>query len=610
MSGVRGRGPGVRCQVSGFTFYVLRFTFYVLTVFLFALIFSGGQTPLALAQDQVPITATVDRTILSTKEQLTLTVTVTGDFLDIPNPDLSQLADFVVVNSSTSTQVSIINGDLTTQGVFVYTLQPLREGGLVISPITINLSGQIYQTEPIDIRVVTSSAPLPTPTVPPLEPGTLGSQDFFVEAEVDNLQPYLGQQVTYTFKLYQAAGFIGQPDYQPPSFTNFWSQTIVNQPTYNMNAGGRDYLVTEIRTALFPANLGPVTISPAKIVIPNFPYQDIVLETEAITVDVQSLPDGAPADFKGAVGQFEIRAGLSKNETVVNEPITLIVEIKGAGNIEALVEPPLPELPNWRVFESQAQSTVEVQGDRVYGTRRFERLIVPGQAGSYTIPPINFTYFDLEAGQYRTIASQPIPVMVKPGKGEDLPPPVAAAGPNKQEVALLASDIRHIKPVPAVLSGEETSLLNEPLYWSAWVLPVLLVGGLWMWQNRRQYLLTNAAYARSQNARRAAQKILADAQRAGVDSYAAAHRALLGYLSDKLSRPTAGLTNDNLVNLLKTTRLDPALIERVQEALAQIDIGRFAPGSEAAVGSFLAETNKLINDLEKSFKDLEIRNKK
>jgi hypothetical protein len=162
-------------------------------------------------------------------------------------------------------------------------------------PISINLGGQIHQTDPIDIRVIAGNTPAPT-TVPPIDsPTTLQGQDFFVEALVDNQRPYLGQQIIYTFKLYQAANFIGQPDYQPPSFTNFWSQTIVTQPTYNINAGGRDYLVTEIRTALFPANLGSITITPAKIVIPNFPYQDIVLETEPITVNVQSLPDGAPA---------------------------------------------------------------------------------------------------------------------------------------------------------------------------------------------------------------------------------------------------------------------------------------------------------------------------
>ncbi len=591
-----------------FRFQVSSFKLQVVAAVLLGLFLISPVSAPALAQS-VPITAAVDRTILSTKEQLTLTVTVTGDFLDIPNPDLSQLTDFVVVSSSTSTQVSIINGDLTTQGVFVYQLQPLREGGLVISPISINLSGQIFQTEPIDIRVIAASAPLPTPTPAGPAPGSIEGQDFFVQAEVDNSKPYLGQQITYTFKLYQSVGFIGQPDYQPPSFTNFWSQTIVTQPTYNMSVGGRDYLVTEIKTALFPANLGPITISPAKIVIPNFPYQDIVLETESITVEVQSLPDGAPADFKGAVGQFEIKMGLSENETKVNEPITLIIEIEGAGNIEALVEPPLPKLSNWRFFDSQAQSSIEIRGDKVYGTRRFERLIVPGQPGNFTISPMNFSYFDLEAGQYRTISSQPVPVIVKPGEGEDLPPPIVAPGPNKQEVALLAGDIRHIKPVPSSLSSQESSLFGQPLYWSAWILPILVVGGVWVWQNRRQYLLMNSAYARSQSARRVALKILAEAQRSGTGNYAAAHRALLGYLSDKLNRPTTGLTNDGLVALLKTTKLDLALIERVQQTLAQIDIGRFAPG-EATVGSFLSETQKLINDLEKSFKELEIRSYK
>src|SRR5688500_664067 len=122
--GVKWQMSGVRCQVSGvrghvlrFTPHALRFTLYVLAVVLFSIITSSnGLAGVALAQSS-PITAEVDRTILSTKEQLSLTVTVTGEFLDIPNPDLSQLTDFVVVNSSTSTQVSIINGDLTTQGV-------------------------------------------------------------------------------------------------------------------------------------------------------------------------------------------------------------------------------------------------------------------------------------------------------------------------------------------------------------------------------------------------------------------------------------------------------------------------------------------------------------
>jgi hypothetical protein len=244
----------------------------------------------------------------------------------------------------------------------------------------------------------------------------------------------------------------------------------------------------------------------------------------------------------------------------------------------------------------------------VFGTRRFERLIVPGQPGEHTIPEIKFTYFDVEAAQYRTISTQPISVIVHPGESEDVSPPVLAAGPQKQEVARLAADIRHIKPVPSSLTSEETSLLSQPLFWSGWIFPVLVVGGVWFWQNRRQYMLLNTAYMRSQRARRVAQKTLVQAQHSEADSNGVAQRALLGYLSDKLNRPTVGLTTDNLISLISTTRLNPTLIERVEHILARIDVGRFAPGGEAEAGTLISETRKLINDLEKSFNELEYRN--
>lgn len=564
----------------------------------------GGPYPAALAQSPSPISAKVDRTILSTNEQITLTVTVMGDFLNIPSPDMSQITDFVIVESSTTTQVSIINGDLTTQGVYVYRLQPLKEGGLTIGSISVNIDGKVYQTSPIEIRVVAGAATAPTAVPPADGANALPGQDFFVEVEVDNPKPYLGQQVLYTFKFYQGTfDFIVQPDFQLPNFTNFWTETVLSQPTYSKNISGRDYLVTETRVALFPANPGPATISPAKVLIPNFPYQDIALDTEPVTLEVQSLPEGAPSDFKGAVGQYEINARLSDTEGKVNEPLALIVELHGMGNIKALIEPVVPKLPNWRVFESKVSDTIRAEDRAVYGTRRFERLVVPGQPGDYTIPPINFSYFDPQAGQYRTVSSQPIPITVKAGEDDALPlPPVIGTGSERQPISVLAGDIRHIKPAPTILNSEDAPLLSQPIYWTGWVLPALAVGGIWVWQNRRQHLAENTALARNLRARRAAHKILHEAHRSEVDGYAAAHRALLGYLSDKLNRPTAGLTNNGLLAVLQESRLNSTLIERVKGTLEQIEIGRFAPGGQAAVESFLAETQQLINDLESSFK--------
>ena len=130
---------------------------------------------------------------------------------------------------------------------------------------------------------------------------------------------------------------------------------------------------------------------------------------------------------------------------------------------------------------------------------------------------------------------------------------------------------------------------------------MFIVAGVWVWQNRRQRFLKDTAYARSQRARRAALKILASAGQHEEDGYAAAQRALLSYLSDKLNRPTVGLTTNELVILLGEQNLDPALIERVRAALAEIDASRFAPIEETAEQTLVAETQKLINDLEKAF---------
>lgn len=551
---------------------------------------------------QAPVTAELDRTAISTDEQVTLTVTVAGNLLDIPVPNLSALTDFRVVGSSQSTQVSIINGRLSSQGRFVYRLQPLKEGMLTIPPVSIELDGQTYQTDPLTVEVVAGSSPAAPPgeDLPQAEPPDNLQRQLFVEAEVDNPAPYLGQQITYTFRLYQATNFIGQPDYRPPAFTNFWGQNILSQPQYNTTVNGRNYLVTEIRTALFPAGIGKITIDPARLVVPGgFFEPDIVLESEPLTINVRPLPEGAPVDFTGAVGRFQILAHFDTTQGRVNEPVTLVVEIKGTGNIDVLTEPPLPELPQWRVFESQSSTLMDVQDDVVGGTRRFERLMVPRQPGRLEIPPIRFSYYNPADERYHTVQTGPLSLEVRPGEVGDAAIP--GRNPDDATMPVVSGDIRHIKPVPTTLRPARALVLGRPVYWLCWLAPALVVAAVWGWHRRQQRLAADSAYARRVTARRTAHRILAQAGRSGADPYALAHRALLGYLADKLNRPTIGLTTGELIHLLNQARLDPALVERVKTTLEQIDIGRFAPVEQAAAHSLVVDTRRLIDDLEKMF---------
>jgi hypothetical protein len=559
----------------------------------------------ATALAQSPINARADRASIALDEQVLLTVTVTGNFLTIPQPDLTAITDFVVQSSGTSTQVSIVNGKMTSQGIFTYQLQPLNEGTAVIAPITINIDGQVYQTDPINIEILPAGTQTaPSAETPPSENSdTLEGQEFFVEAAVNNPNPYLGEQVIYTLRFYQATNTFGNLDARPPSFTDFWSQKILVQPSYNVDVAGRQYLVTEFLTALFPANLGQLTIAPYELVIPRGLFNpDLRLATEAIDLAVKPWPENSPADFNGAVGQYQIRASLNTPESKVNEPLTLSVEISGAGNIEKITEPAMPDMPNWRLFESQSQVRLDSSQTQVQGVRTFERLIVPGQAGPQEIPPIRFSYFDPQSGAYQTISTAPIPVNIVPDDSSQ-PLPLAAAPPSSQQsVNLLASDIVHIKPVPYILSTPAVvSAVGRVLYWGLWLAPLLVMGGALVWKQRRVRLIRNPAYARSLRAKKVALRTLTEAQQPQADGAAIAGRALLGYLADKLDTPTTGLTLDVLVKLLREDGVDTALSVRVHDVLLQVDFGRFAPIAAGDAQVLISETRLLINELERFF---------
>jgi hypothetical protein len=565
-------------------------------------------TNITITFAQTPITARVDRTEIAADEQLVLTVTIIGDFLTSPNPDMTLVSDFVVVSSSQSTQVSIVNGQMTSQGLFIYRLQPLVEGDLEIAPVGVNLNGVYYETDPITIKVLPAGTRIqPSPLEEPDQeqlPDTLSGQEFFVEAEVSDPNPFLGEQIIYTFRLYQTTNIFGQPDYRPPAFTDFWSSDVIDRPHYNTTAAGQEYLVSEIRTALFPANLGELVIEPARLVIPGGLLKpDVKLETKPVSVSVKPLPENAPENFKGAVGSFEVRTRLSDIESKVNEPLTLITEIEGIGNIETLIEPALPDMPGWRFFESQADTIIEVKQDKLGGVRRFERLVVPGEAGEHVFPAVEFGFFNPETREYQTVFSEPIPVTIEPDTSADPLPLLPGRIDDDQPLDLVNHDIRHIKPVPFSLTTSEIlSALGRMIYWGLWIMPLFVMGGAFFWKQRQVKFERDPAYARSVRAHQKALAVLSEADT--VDSSESANvvgRALLGYLADKLNTPTSGLTTDSLVTVLRTAGLHEALVHKVREVLIQVDYGRFAPVAEGDARTLISETRLLINRLEKEF---------
>jgi hypothetical protein len=445
----------------------------------------------------------------------------------------------------------------------------------------------------------------------------LKGQDFFIEAQVDQPHPYLGQQIIYTFRFYQAIQIYRQPQFDSPLFIGFETMGLPVRE-YNLDAAGRTYLISEIRTTLFPKSVGSITIGPARLMFPGNIYEEPVeLYTEPVTVEVKPLPGNAPPQFSGAVGQFKIESSFSPQVAVANQPSTFLVAVSGVGNSPLLPEPVWPNLAGWRMYDSLSSLTTDTQEDGLMGgTRVFERLVVADTTGEFTIQPAKFVYFDPLAGEYRTIASQPLTVKVIPAPTPEAVTPTPSPAASPVAAALTATT-----PMPAN-PEVNPGLMVSPHILQRVTLPVLLTlvvglcgalplavavgaGGLWWWQKRRLKLpLPRPSGSRLagglRQPRQSLHPSLAAAMRGNDDNYRVVSLALQSYLSAALQSPVKGLTRTELARQLRQAGLSASLIERLETCLAQSEMGRYGPATSDAGWGLMAETETLLQELDEA----------
>lgn len=580
-----------------FTLINVRRWRFRLTVATLLLLFVLSVRP-AVAQ-ATPVRAEVDRDTISTDETVTLSITILGT--DASRPSLPVLDGFQIAGSSTSSRLSIVNGVTSSEAIYSYVLRPTRAGELVIPAITVSVGGQSYNTEPITVEVTQGATPSQpsSPGGPLSAPGQLDGSAYFVEAEVDNPTPYLGQQITYTFRFYQAETLLGQPGYDPPEFAGFWSRQDPEQVQYFVDQDKTTYRVTELRTLLFPSVVGERVISPGTFQLPGtFLRSGATLRSNPVTVTVRPTPSPAPSGFDGAVGQLSITAEIRPDVAAVNEPVTLRVTVEGQGNIETLPDPALPELDGWRAFERTSSVNTQMRDGYVTGSRVYEQLLVPATAGEFVMPAIDYTYFDPEMEAYQTVTTEPINITVSGGAVEA--PIPAVPGVTQETVTQIDNDIRHIKPVLSKLESAPSSLTSSPAYWLLWLLPISIAAADWGWRRRQAYRANNPDLVRRSQALKKAKQALAQARRQQLDPHVAVGHVLSAYLSDKLSQPIAGLTQRALADRLHRCGADDPLVARVCEVLALSDTGRFAPigANGVAPSDLIWETERLIVELD------------
>ena len=569
------------------------------------------------AQTDIDISVSLDRESIGPDEQAVLQVEISGPVQDLPAPSMPKLDKFEVYSQGRSSNISIVNGQVSSSVTYRYILIPQAPGTYPISGISLVYNGKTYSGNAVTLTVTAQgTSPANRLQQQAITPGGQG-RDYFLEASVDESNPYVGQQITLTLRFCVAVQFYGSPSLDEPSTTGFWTEVLGNRAPYYQKINNRTYRVIERTYALFPSQTGPLTIGRATITTTvavrsrsRDPFdmfgdffgqgQQVQVRSEPLRVIAKALPEqGKPAGFSGSVGKYSITANANKLVVEAGQPVTVSIRIEGTGNIKSVAEPSIPELSDFRVYKASSNEQISKAGAGISGAKIIEQVFIPKRPGQLEIPSLSLDFFDPKKGSYQSVKTAPIKLTVSKPEGYAASPDLPAM-PSGVTIGSQAQDIRFSKQESGNLRPKGTLIITDPFYVGVNALPIVLLAGTVIMRRRREKLAANVGWARHRSAGKQARKRLSRARSmATLDKanpfYAELSLVFTSYIADKLNVSPHGLTADSIAEMLQSRSVNPDLTSQVISLLRQCDFARFAPGTVTSDG--LATSLKSAEDL-------------
>jgi tetratricopeptide (TPR) repeat protein len=526
--------------------------------------------------------------------------------------------------SGRSTSIQVINGkrSKSVQSTYTYVLRPKAAGTFTVGKATAKVKGKEIASSPFSIQVAAAGAASSSSSQQAQQSSGQSAQrssqvavrdeDIFLKMELSRSKVVVGEPVTAVIKLYQRVNIAGFENVTFPTFNGFWSQET-EAPTNIEFAreviDGQIYNSALLRKfVLIPQQQGRVKIDPAELVclvnvrvssggssiFDGFfdDYRTIrkKVSTGAAYVDVTPLPAGAPASFGGGVGNFEISAKLSKDTLKTHEAASLLVTISGRGNVSLLEAPKVNFPPDMEVYDTKVSDKVDRNG--MAGSRYYEFPFIPRSYGDFVIEPVRYSYYDVNQGKYVTLETQSLNVTVLRGN-ETESGGVIVAGPTQKDVRNLGNDIRFINVKSPDLVPKGRFLVGSALFWILTLILMALAAVCWAVFRHVAARRADVVGAKNRKATKMALKRLHLAgtflkQDLYTAFYEELHKALLGFISDKLNIPASELTRDRISDDLTAGNVDKESIDTFIAILDACEFARYSPdaGHEAMAAHY------------------------
>jgi hypothetical protein len=567
-----------------------------------------------LVAQEATLKAKVSKNKLGVNQRLRIEFSVDkqgGDNFSPPN-----FANFKVVGGpSQSVSQSWINGKVTFSQSYTYIIQPKRKGAFSIASASIKVGGKFIKSEPVKI-IVLDAVEIPKN---PNDPNYVAQQNIHLVAEISKANPYVGEGIYVEYRLYvsENVSVYDTSISEAPKYNGFWNQDIkvngflVKMGKYN----GENYRYIVLQKALLiPTKTGKLSIDPMRMdIVIGVPSGRADFFGNAITKNIRrefastkkiirpkSLPlEGKPANFAGAVGDFDFGVALSKDILKANETSQVQIKISGKGNLK-LFELPTVETPaELEMYQPERKERVRVNASGISGAVTDTYTVVPLYKGKYKIPSISFSYFNPKEKKYKTIATEDFFVDVQEGKELIT---LDTSSVRKQEVVSTGKNFRYIATKTKFITAKKIDFFKSNLFYVLFLLPLIAIPiGVFIGkknEERNNDILGN----KTRKAEKLAKKYLSKAQKQlGKKEafYEALERALHNYLKAKLGVETAEISKERITEILKGKNVEAATIHQFIEVLKNSDFARYTPFTATEMKEEFERAKAVIVQLDK-----------
>lgn len=518
-----------------------------------------------------------------------------GDISFIPPDGIRQLGS---PSQMVSYRSSNVNGKLENvmEVSYTYALIAEKTGEIVLPPAKMKAGRKEYLSNEVRIKVV-ENAPAESENGEP--PGII------LQMIPSRSSIYEGEQIVISAKV-MVRERMQITSFPSRSYEGFWVEELKGDDfaknevyegyQYRSQVVTRDLITAQKKGEM---QIGPynMDVNVQKVVqnrrrnvfddpffdraFQSYENQAEVIKSNTLKINVKPLPTGAPAGYKGAVGNFKVKAEISADSINVNEAISIKLRISGKGNLGLISNPDIDFPPDLDVLEPGKTSKLKHDENGTTGSVEFEYVVIPRHGGNYRISPVDFSFFNPVTKKYDRYISDDFSFYAKGGEVSENSEGSLQTGFFREDVRNLDSDILFIK-----LQSPKFYRKAQYLVYKAWIYLVFIIGivgiiAAFFLKRKKLARESDIFYQRNKRAWKLAGRRLKNARellkKDDKGIYEEILRAVNGYLSDRLALNTSDLSRESIASELERRQVPNDLITGLWELMDQCEMARYSP---------------------------------